>query len=383
MAHKWYAFKNSSDKSGEVELSIYSDIGGFGVGADKFAAELREYKGQHIHLRINSLGGEVTEGNAIYNALSRHVGGVTVHIDGIAASMASVIAMAGDEVRMADNAILMIHNPWTMAAGESSDLRKQADVLDLLKEGIVGAYQKKTGLEASAISAMMDEEKWLKAEEAKELGFVDYIEEGFEAAASIGEWRSRFDTWAKAMSHKAHSNEVAPEAAPVAEVADEKPQVEATAPAEPAAPEVASESVAAPEEAAPEVEANPEEEASTPQAKADAEVAAHLCKLSEELKAANERAKLAEDSAAALRAELSKVQTEFSAKSALYDALKRSLGVAEAKEVPAATSEVTSDPVAQWMAAVEAKDFATSNKLYAEHKKAIWAARASLSKATS
>lgn len=364
MTPKWYAFKNSSDKSGEVELSIYSDIGGFGVGADKFAAELRKYKGQHIHLRINSLGGEVTEGNAIYNALSRHVGGVTVHIDGIAASMASVIAMAGDEVRMADNAILMIHNPWTMAAGESSDLRKQADVLDLMKEGIVGAYQKKTGLDASAISAMMDEEKWLKADEAKELGFVDYVEEGFEAAASIGEWRSRFDTWAKAMSQKAHSNEVAPETAPVAEVADEKPQDEAVAPVEPVAPEIVSEPVAVAEEDAPAVETKSEEEVSTPQAKAT--------DILNKYNAAVARAEAAEAKASALAAEVVSVKAVLEGERAALENLERSLGVAAARVEPSIKpgAEVRASLLEQFEAI---SDPAEKARFYAKNRKGILA----------
>ena len=104
MTQKWYAFKNSSDKSGEVELSIYDEIGAFGIGAKEFIAELREYKGQHVHVRINSPGGEIIDGSAIANALNRHEGGVTVHIDGLAASMASYIAMSGKPTYMSENA---------------------------------------------------------------------------------------------------------------------------------------------------------------------------------------------------------------------------------------------------------------------------------------
>ena len=72
MAQNWYAFKNAPDKDGEVELSLYDEIGSFGIGAKEFIAELKEHKDQHIHLRINSPGGEIVEGSAIYNALSRH-----------------------------------------------------------------------------------------------------------------------------------------------------------------------------------------------------------------------------------------------------------------------------------------------------------------------
>ena len=94
MAQNWYAFKNAPDKDGEVELSLYDEIGSFGIGAKQFIAELKEYKGQHVHLRINSPGGEIVEGSAIYNALSRHEGGLTVHIDALAASMASSSSVA-------------------------------------------------------------------------------------------------------------------------------------------------------------------------------------------------------------------------------------------------------------------------------------------------
>jgi ATP-dependent protease ClpP protease subunit len=349
MAQQWYAFKNTSDKKGEVELFVYNDIGGYGVTADKFAAELRKYKGQHIHLRINSLGGEVTEGNGIYNALTRHQGGVTVHIDGIAASMASVIAMAGTQVRMADNAILMIHNPWTIAAGESGDLRKQADVLDLMKDGIVGAYQKKTGLEANVISDMMDEERWLKAEEAHSLGFVDVIEEGVEAAASVGEWRSRFDKFAKAMSHKGQSSENNPEVATlVTELTSVTPQVDSEPVVETAVEEVTP-VVEAPapvaEEAAPAVEETTaveetKEEAAAPEvvspvAKADHEFAAALLKVSADRDAFKAQLDEAKASEAVAKAEAAELREQMQAKDVLHNALKRSLGIAAAVEVPA------------------------------------------------
>ena len=385
MAQKWYAFKDASDKSGEVELFVYSDIGGSGIGAENFASELRKHKGKHVHLRINSLGGEVTEGNGIYNALSRHRGGVTVHIDGIAASMASVIAMAGTQVRMAENAILMIHNPWTMTAGESADLRKQADVLDMMKHGIVSAYQKKTGLEENVISAMMDEEKWLKAEEAVELGFADVIEEGFEAAASLSEWKSRFDKFARHMGENipAEKNEAEAVAAvePVTEIA---PAVEPVAEAfesvteSPVAEEAKAEEALATEEVKAE-----ESVAESPQAKADHEFTAVLLKVTAERDVLTKRAETAETELAAAKLELSRLNSELSAKGLLYDVLKRSLGISEAATVPTVATEDKSDPVSQWMDAVERKDYAAAGELYAKHKRAIWAAREKLSKATS
>jgi ATP-dependent protease ClpP protease subunit len=348
MTQKWYAFKNSSDKSGEVELSIYDEIGAFGIGAKEFIAELREYKGQHVHVRINSPGGEIIDGSAIANALNRHEGGVTVHIDGLAASMASYIAMSGKPTYMSENALLMIHNPWTLAAGEADDLRKQADLLDTMKSALVRGYQRKSGMPAEEISKLMDEETWLTALEAAALGFVDAIEDGIPAAASAKDLRHRFDTFAKRMDE---SNSVATEtevAAPAVEVAVEEAPVTVEA-------------------VAPEVTEEPAAEEAAPEAKAD-DSAEKLAALEAEKAEAIARAEAAE-------AELSKVKDAFAA-------LEKSAGVSAATVAPVAKSE-ESDPVAQWMAAVEAKDYATANKLYAEHKKAIWAARASLSKATS
>jgi len=354
MTQKWYAFKNSSDKSGEVELSIYDEIGAFGIGAKEFIAELREYKGQHVHVRINSPGGEIIDGSAIANALNRHEGGVTVHIDGLAASMASYIAMSGKPTYMSENALLMIHNPWTLAAGEAEDLRKQADLLDTMKSTLVRGYQRKSGMPAEEISRLMDEETWLTALEATALGFVDAIEDGIPAAASASDLRRKFDTFAK--RNMENIQDAVAEAAPAVELVEETPAV---VEAEVAAPEITEEPAA--EEAAP--------EASVDVLHKDfVHPAEKIAALEAEKAEAIARAEAAE-------AELSKVKDAFAA-------LEKSAGVSAATVAPVAKSE-ESDPVAQWMAAVEAKDFAASNKLYAEHKKAIWAARASLSKATS
>ena len=222
-ANRWYAIQSSADSEAErsVEISIYDEIGLGGVTAKDFAAEVKRYKGEHIHLRINSVGGSVIEGAAIYNSLRRHKGGLTVHVDGLAASMASVIAMAGEEVFIADNAMLMIHNPWSMTMGDANDLRKEADVLDKLKNTLVNAYARKTGMETSDIAAMMDEETWLNSTQAVAMGFADEIEDGVEAAASISPAtaRARFDTFSNSM-RKTAKNIKAEEAAPVEVVAE-------------------------------------------------------------------------------------------------------------------------------------------------------------------
>jgi chromosome segregation ATPase len=134
--------------------------------------------------------------------------------------MASVIAMAGEEVVMAGNSMLMIHNPWSMAAGDADDLRKEADVLDKLKATLVNAYVRKTGRERGEIEAMMDEETWLDATEAVAMNFADSIEEDIDAAASVTPEaaRARFDKFASSM-RKTAKNIKAEESAPAEVVA--------------------------------------------------------------------------------------------------------------------------------------------------------------------
>jgi ATP-dependent Clp endopeptidase proteolytic subunit ClpP len=214
MSRHWYAIQQTAD--GEAEVSIYDEIGFGGVTAKSFLAELKKLSGQRVHLRINSVGGSVVEGAAIYNALRRHKGGLVVHIDALAASMASVIAMAGDETLIADNALVMIHNPWGMTMGDADELRKEADILDKLKATLVNAYVRKTGMEAEQVAQMMDDETWLDATEAVALGFADAIEDGIEAAASITPEaaRARFDTFSNSMARKSAKNIKAEEAAP-------------------------------------------------------------------------------------------------------------------------------------------------------------------------
>lgn len=182
MNKTWYNIA-VAEGSTEAEISIYDAIGGYDINAKQFVDELKAVDAETIHLRINSPGGSVIDGNAIFNALKRHSARVVVHIDGLAASMASVIAMAGEEIRMADNALMMIHNPWTITMGDADDLRKDADLLDKMRDAIVTAYSR-SQYEPEELIAMMDEETWLTAQEALDGGFIDMIEDGLRAAAS-------------------------------------------------------------------------------------------------------------------------------------------------------------------------------------------------------
>jgi ATP-dependent Clp endopeptidase proteolytic subunit ClpP len=142
---------------------------------------LRE--GDSLTCRINSPGGYVSEGLAIYNLLRASPASIRVEIDGVAASMGSVLAMAGDTIVMPANAVMMIHNPWNMAIGDADDLRKAADELELLRDAIAGIYARRSGQPQDTVVAMMAEETWLSAEEAVELGFADELGEEVRAAA--------------------------------------------------------------------------------------------------------------------------------------------------------------------------------------------------------
>lgn len=142
-------------------------------------------------LRINSPGGSVAAGTAIYNALRRHKGQVDVYVEGIAASIASVIAMAGNRLIMPSNTMLMIHDPWSYAVGTADDMRKAAEMLDKFKSGLVDAYQDKTGMDRDQIAALMADETWMTAAEAVEMGFADQTEEPLQAAARFDLTRYR------------------------------------------------------------------------------------------------------------------------------------------------------------------------------------------------
>ena len=141
-----------------------------------FKDDLDSGKGP-ITVWINSPGGDVWAAAQIYNMLLSYGGKVTVKIDGLAASAASVIAMAGDEVLVSPVSMLMIHNPSTMAMGDKDDLAQAISMLDSVKDSILNAYVKKTGLSKNKLSKLMDDETWMDANKAAELGFADRVME--------------------------------------------------------------------------------------------------------------------------------------------------------------------------------------------------------------
>ena len=128
-----------------------------------------------ITLHINSPGGDCFAASQIYTMLMEYPYDVTVQIDGMAASAASVIAMAGTRVQMSPTSMMMIHNPFTMAMGDSEEMRKAIQLLDEVKESIINAYEIKTGQSRTKLSYLMDSETWMNAWKAKELGFCDEV----------------------------------------------------------------------------------------------------------------------------------------------------------------------------------------------------------------
>ena len=139
-----------------------------------FKEELNAGTG-NITVWINSPGGDCVAAAQIYNMLANYKGTVTVRIDGIAASAASVIAMAGTKVIMSPVSMMMIHNPMTIAFGDSANMQKAIAMLDEVKESIINAYEIKTGLSRAKLSRLMDAETWMDANSAIEMGFADEI----------------------------------------------------------------------------------------------------------------------------------------------------------------------------------------------------------------
>jgi ATP-dependent Clp endopeptidase proteolytic subunit ClpP len=179
----WFAIGRAAHGAA---ISIHSDIGDFGIGAGEFARQLQALGSpKELRISINSNGGDVSTGFAIYNMLNRHPANKIVTVEGIAASMASVIAMAGDEIVMPSNAMLMIHNPWGAITGKSDEIASFADALEMMQSNMAAVYRARSGQSLATIRAMMDRETWLDASAAVEKGFADRIEEPMKAVASV------------------------------------------------------------------------------------------------------------------------------------------------------------------------------------------------------
>lgn len=182
MNKNWY---NINNKAGDTaDIYIFDEIGTYGVTAQSFITDIKDLDKTPINLHINSLGGDVFDGMAIYNILKKRTAKTTVYIEGIAASIATIIAMGGDEVIMSENSLFMIHNAWSGAMGEADDMRKTADLLDKIGSELKGIYMKRVNIPVESLSAMMDNETWLSADEAFEYGFITSISDAIKIAAS-------------------------------------------------------------------------------------------------------------------------------------------------------------------------------------------------------
>ena len=185
---KYWSMKAKANK--EADVHLYGDIGegmfSDGVGAKEFNDDLKALGSiDQINLHVNSPGGSVFEGIAIYNMLRSHQAKVTCYVDGLAASIASVICMAGDKIVMPENAMMMIHDPWSMAIGNAEEMRKTADVMDKIKESLVMAYMGKCNLPEDEVRQMMSDETWMNGNDAAEMGFCDECTKPMKMAASV------------------------------------------------------------------------------------------------------------------------------------------------------------------------------------------------------
>ncbi|HEF0060937.1 TPA: Clp protease ClpP [Citrobacter pasteurii] len=185
----WYEIRALA--AGRVEIFLYDVIGGWGITAQQFVSECKEagvFEASAVDLHIHSPGGDVMQGFAIFNTLSRLKAKLDIWVDGVAASMASmIVCLPGATVHMPENAWLMVHKPWGGIAGDSDDMRDYAAWLDRNEALMLSAYMNKTGLGQEELEAMLKAETWLNGAEAVEKGFADTLEPELQAAACVNQ----------------------------------------------------------------------------------------------------------------------------------------------------------------------------------------------------
>ena len=177
MSKKYFQLTQNNN---EVDIQIYGDITSWDwyesdVSSYTLSKQIEGLECDQINVYINSYGGEVAEGLAIYNQLKRHKAKVKTVCDGFACSAASVIFMAGDERVMSTASLLMIHNAWTYAGGNAKELRKQADDLDIITQASINAYMQEVNITEDELRQMLDNETWIAPQEAIEKGFITSI----------------------------------------------------------------------------------------------------------------------------------------------------------------------------------------------------------------
>lgn len=178
----WFSIKNETDDE-PAKVYIYDEIGMWGTDARSFVKELTAIDNSEIHVHINSPGGEIFDGIAIYNALLAHKATVTVYVDSLAASAASFIAQAGDKVFMSENATMMIHDGSGICFGDAKDMQDMADILNKMSNNIASIYAKRAGEDETFWRALMQEEVWYNAEEAVTAGLADKVIDASDAKA--------------------------------------------------------------------------------------------------------------------------------------------------------------------------------------------------------
>lgn len=187
----WYALQASGEASERViEVFVYGEIGTWGITANQFVQDLRAMDDgvSPVIAAFNSIGGDLFDGLAMHNALSRLGERCTGRIDALAASAASVAVCGAHRVVIAANAMLMIHNPYTYAGGDAEDFRRVADVLDQTLEAILAAYKAKApDIDDAELRRMVDAETWLTANEAVALGLADEVGDGIKVKACLGQ----------------------------------------------------------------------------------------------------------------------------------------------------------------------------------------------------
>lgn len=187
----WYSLKASGEaEARSIEVYVYGEIGTWGISANQFVRDLAAMDDgvSPIVVAFNSIGGDLFDGLAIHNALSRLGERCTGRVDALAASAASVAVCGAHKVVIASNAMLMIHNPWTHAAGDAEDLRKVATALDQALEVIIAAYKAKSpNIDEVELRRLVNAETWLTASEAVALGLADEVGEGVTVKACLGQ----------------------------------------------------------------------------------------------------------------------------------------------------------------------------------------------------
>jgi ATP-dependent Clp endopeptidase proteolytic subunit ClpP len=182
----WFRIENAAGDA--VEVSIYDEIGYWGTTAKDFAAQLAGIDAKKITLRVNSPGGDVFDGIAIFNAIKRHPAACTAVVDGLAASAASFIVQAADTIVMAEASQMMIHDAWGLAMGNAADMLAMADVLDKASASIAGIYAARSGRALDSIRADMQAESWYTASEAVDAGLADQVDAAAGGAGTGNRW---------------------------------------------------------------------------------------------------------------------------------------------------------------------------------------------------